>query len=140
MKCRRVSASSGRSHEDLVGGYLFNVRTLVAAEVFSDFLEMAQHLLDNGYKDPAASLTGAVLEDGLRRVCTKHTISTTGDLSSQNTKLGDASVYNRLMQKRVAVWIAVRNHADHGQFSEYTEADVRQMLSGVTELLSAHLG
>lgn len=55
--------------EDLVNGYLFGTRSLIEAEVFSDFLEIAQHLLDSGYKDPAASLAGAVLEDGLRRVC-----------------------------------------------------------------------
>ena len=48
--------------DDIEGGYLQKVETLVSASVFSDFLEMAEHLLDNGYKDPVASLTGAVLE------------------------------------------------------------------------------
>ena len=47
--------------DDIEGGYLQKVENLVSAEVFSDFLEMAEHLLDNGYKDPAASLIGAVL-------------------------------------------------------------------------------
>ena len=48
--------------EDIEGGYLQRVEVLVSASVFSDFLEMAERLLDNGYKDPTASLIGADLE------------------------------------------------------------------------------
>jgi hypothetical protein len=53
--------------EDVEDGYLTDIRTLISAEVFTDFLEMAEHLDDNGYKDPTAYSTGAVLED----VCEK---------------------------------------------------------------------
>ena len=53
--------------EDLEDGFLTDVQTLVSAEVFSDFLAMAGHLLEREYKDPAASLCGAVLEQGLRK-------------------------------------------------------------------------
>ncbi len=35
---------------------------------FTDFLEMAEHLDHNGYKCTTAYLTGAVLEDGLRKL------------------------------------------------------------------------
>ncbi len=47
--------------EDIEGGYLKKLETLVAADIFTDFLEMAEHLVEQGYKDPAASLIGAVL-------------------------------------------------------------------------------
>ena len=30
----------------------------------------------------------------------------------------DTQANSRLVQKRVAVWIALRNHADHSEFSE----------------------
>ena len=52
---------------DIEGGYLDRLETLVSADIFSDFLEMSEHLLEQGYKEPAASLVGAVLEDGLRK-------------------------------------------------------------------------
>jgi hypothetical protein len=39
-------------------GYLATVGQLLRAEVFADFLEMAEHLLSEGYKDPAAVLIG----------------------------------------------------------------------------------
>lgn len=127
--------------EDVELGYLTNVRTLVAAEVFSDFLEMARHLLDAGYIHPAASLIGAVLENGLRQMAaaSKVNVKTSDDLSALDGKLADAEVYSRLIQKRVRVWMDVRNHADHGQFEKITERDVRDMFEGVSSLLSSQM-
>ena len=117
------------------------VEALIAADVFSDFMEMAEHLLDAGYKDPAASLIGAVLERGVRQVASEQGVKlkSRDDLSSLNAKCADAGVYKRLVQKKVQVWIGVRNHADHGEFDEYAESDVREMLNGVRDHLATYL-
>lgn len=122
---------------DLEQGFLTSLKTLVEAEVFSDFLEMADHLIENGYKDSAASLVGAVLEDGLRKVAVRNDVKVQSkdDLQSLNTKLADKAVYSRLTQKRVKVWTDVRNNADHGHFSEYSMEHVREMRNGVGALL-----
>jgi hypothetical protein len=127
--------------EDVAGGYLTKVRTLVAAEVFNDFLEMAEHLLETGYKDAAASLIGAVLEDGLRRLCEQREISVQAkdDVASLSGKLAAKDVYNRLMQKRIQVWSEIRNKADHAQFGEYTIANVQEMHAGVRGFLGEYL-
>ncbi len=129
------------ARDDIEGGYLQKVEALVSASVFSDFLEMAQHLLDNGYKDPAASLTGAVLEDGLRRICGNNNISVkSGDnISSLNQKLADNDVYNRLQQREIEVWNKLRDYADHGHFTEYESDNVKGMLEGVRKFLSDYL-
>jgi len=91
--------------EDVAGGYLTRLKALVAAEVFSEFVEMGEHLLDAGYKDPAASLAGAVLENGLRQIANQHgtKLRAKEDLSSLSSKLAQAGVYNRLTQKKVQV-------------------------------------
>ncbi|MGI8996488.1 MAG: HEPN domain-containing protein [Pyrinomonadaceae bacterium] len=127
--------------EDIEGGYLKRIEALVSADIFTDFLEMAEHLLEKGYKDPAASLVGAVLEDGLRKICAKIsvTVKSQEDISSLNKKLADAQVYNRLMQKKVQVWNDIRNNADHAKFSEYSKDDVKEMLKGVTDFLAQYL-
>src|ERR1035441_7503301 len=39
-------------------GYLATVADLIHAEVFADFLDMAEHLSSEGYKDPAAVVIG----------------------------------------------------------------------------------
>jgi hypothetical protein len=127
--------------EDVEGGYLTDFRTLISAEVFTDFLEMAEHLHDNGYKDPAASLTGAVLEDGLRKIADANGIRLREreDLSSLNGKLVSAGIYNNLMRKKIQVWIDVRNNADHGHFAEYVADDVADMIKGVRSFLADYL-
>ena len=127
--------------EDIEGGYLTDLRTLLSAEVFTDFLEMAEHLHESGYKDPAASLTGAVLEDGLRRVADANglPVKPRDNIAVLNQKIADAQVYSRLVQKKVQVWNDVRNSADHGKFAEYSVKDVAEMLVGVRDFLEDHL-
>jgi hypothetical protein len=127
--------------EDIRGGYLARIESLVSADIFNDFLEMADYLITQGYKDPAASLIGAVLEDGLRRICSLRglKLSSKEDISSLNKKLADANIYNRLTQKKLQVWNDIRNNADHGKFSEYKVGDVNEMLKGVRDFLQQHL-
>ncbi len=122
-------------------GFLVSLSELAAADIFSDFLEMADHLLSQKYKDPAASLIGAVLEDGLRKMILSNgiTLKSSEDISSLNKKLADGNVYNRLMQKKIQVWNDIRNNADHGKFSEYSDQDVKGMLNGVGNFLALHL-
>jgi hypothetical protein len=127
--------------EDLMNGHLFDARLLIEAEVFTEFLEMAQYLLDQGYKDPAASLAGAVLEDGLRRIATSQGLpfKKSDGIDALNNSIAKAGVYNKLMQSKIDSWRQVRNSADHGKFSEYGEGDVRMLVDGVQDLLAAHL-
>ena len=127
--------------EDIEGGYLQKVEAIVSASVFSDFLEMAEHLLGNNYKDPAASLIGAVLEDGLRRICVNNTLPVkAGDnISSLNQKIADNEVYNRLQQREIEVWNKLRDYADHGRFDQYESDNVKDMLAGVQKFLSNYL-
>ncbi len=141
-----ASSLDGATHQlaalrdDMVKGRLSSLRGLVVAEVFSDFLDMAAHLLSNGYKDAAASVTGAVLERGLRDIAAENglKVRSRDDLTSLCNRLAEKAVFNRLMQKNIGVWIAVRNHADHGEFEEYTLDDVRSMHAGVQAFLAQY--
>jgi hypothetical protein len=127
--------------DDIENGFLTNIKELVVAEVFTDFLDIATHLLEAGYKDPAASLVGAVLEDGLRKICEKHGVQVrnSDDIGSLNTKLADKEVYNRLDQKQIQAWKAIRDSADHGKFSEYKAEHVKALLEGVQRFLTENL-
>lgn len=58
--------------EDYVAGYLKSFEELVHADIFSDFLDMADYLLTEGFKDPAAVIIGGVIEEHLRKLC-EHT-------------------------------------------------------------------
>ena len=127
--------------EDVQRGYLETVQQMATAEVFTDFIGQADHLLGNGYYIPAASLAGAVLENGLRSLAEKNDIATRprDDLSALNSKLGAKSVYNRLRQKQVGYWADVRNAADHGKFDDFTQNDVAELVRGVRDFMAEYL-
>jgi hypothetical protein len=131
-----------RAISDIENGYLRKTVNIISAEVFSDFLEISGHLLEQGYKDPAASLCGAVLEDGLRRIVANTdgiTVSARDDLNSLRDKLSGKGVFNNIVRQQITSWTSLRNAADHGQFSEYDDAQVRLMIDGVRTFLAAHL-
>ena len=132
------------AREELAGGWLTTTKGLISAEIFSDFLEMAQHLLDEGYKDPAAVMAGSVLEEHLRQLCQKHDIST--EITRQgrpqpkkadtlNADLTKKQVYNRLDQKQVTAWLDLRNKAAHGKYQDYTKEQVALMLQSLSDFM-----
>lgn len=130
---------------EIEGGWLFSVKKLVSAEIFLDFLEMAEHLLDQSYKDPASVMIGSVLEENLRQLCSINDIETElekGDSFTPkkadrlNSDLAKAEIYTKLDQKAVTMWLDLRNKAAHGKYEEYTEEQVKLMLQGVTEFLA----
>ena len=124
---------------DARAGYLDDLREQVAAAVFTDLLDMAQHLVEESFKDPAASLTGAVLEDSLRRMLVKRGVALRPgvNLNELNDMCVKHGAYGRVAQGQVNGWRVIRNATDHGNFDEYTLADVRSMLQGVRDFLAA---
>ena len=126
------------ARDEVEFGGLRRLEEMVFVDVSTSFLDMARHLHDEGHKDPAALLAGAVLEDGLRRIASAQELS--GDnIKALNDRLVQARVYNRLTYKSVAVWNDLRNRAAHGKFEEYDAALVGQMIDGVETLLERYL-
>ena len=55
--------------DDYEAGFVRDFAEIIHAGVFADFLETAAELLDKGYKDAAAVITGSVLDrSSLKRV------------------------------------------------------------------------
>jgi hypothetical protein len=124
--------------EDYEGGYLFNLRGLVKAEVLSDALEQADELLHAGYKDPACVLAGVSLEIAVKELAARQAMSP-AKLDKMNVDLCKAGVYNLAKQKQVTAWADLRNKAAHGDWVAYSSADVRDMLAGVQRFIADHL-
>lgn len=120
--------------------YLATVQELVHADVFADFLEMAGHLLGEGYKDAAAVLLGGTLEEHLRKLCAKHEVDVLGPrgcprkAGAMNDDLAKVA-YDKLQQKGVTYWLDLRNKAAHGKYDEYTADDVKLMHAGLRDFI-----
>jgi hypothetical protein len=122
--------------------YFQSVTELVHADVFADFLEMANYLLSEGYKDPAATIAGSVLEEHLRKLCAKCGIGIVQDNGKPknsdllNSELAAAQVYLKLDQKSVTAWLDLRNKAAHGKYTEYTKEQVDLALQGLRHFIT----
>lgn len=123
-------------------GYMKRFAELVHAEMFSDFLEMSEYLLTEGFKDPAAVIIGSVLEEHLRQLCTKNglDINASGGKPKKadqlNADLAGQGVYSKLDQKSVTGWLDLRNKAAHGKFDEYTKDQVTILLTSVQNFMT----
>ncbi len=123
----------------------------IHSDMFSDFLEMAEYLIeDEGLKDPAAVLAGGVLEQHVRKLCDKAAppIPTTfpdasgkdcpKKLDTMNTDLKKANIYGSNEQKQVTAWAAIRNSAAHAKYNEYTADQVKLMIQGLRQFLQTY--
>ena len=125
--------------EDFEGGYLSSIRSIVQAELFDSELDQARELVAKGFIVPAAVVAGVVLETTLRELCRLQSLPL-GKLDGMNAELAKASVYNKLVQKRVTALAAIRNAAAHGQSDQFTAQDTHDMIRDVERLVREHLG
>ncbi len=129
---------------DIANGYMRSAIELVHAAVFSDFLDMAEHLLSSGYKDAAAVIIGSTLEEHLRKLAEKSGVAVVEasgkPLKSDvvNAGLVKADAYNTLQQKGVTAWLGLRNDAAHGHYDRYDERQVASLLRDVRDFMIRH--
>jgi len=136
-----INAAKG----ELAGGWIRTTRGLVSAEIFGDFLEMADHLVSEHYKDAAAVIAGSSLEEHLRQIAQTLGVPTTvakgGDFvpkkaDTLNADLAGATAYSKLDQKSITAWLDLRNKAAHGRYGEYDEVQVRLMIEGIRQFVA----
>jgi hypothetical protein len=124
---------------DYKGGFLTDLRLEIWSEVECDFLSQADRLLKEQFKDPAAMIIGAVLEDSLKQLCKKYSVPEGSSIESMNAPLKQAGAYTLTVQKQVTGWADIRNNADHARFNQYELPQVKLMYQGVTDFIAKYL-
>lgn len=138
-----VMGSLDAFYHDLKSGYLKTLSELIHAELFSDFLEMSEYLLKEGYKDAAAVIAGSTLEEHLRKLCEKNEIAVEIEISSgkfkpkkaerMNSDLYKQNIYSKLELKQVTTWLEIRNNAAHAHYDKYNEKQVELLIMGLKD-------
>ncbi len=126
---------------DFDRGLLLDLKALIHAEALGDLLEQAESLLSSGYYVPAASLAGALLEDGLRKLCDARgvTYPPKTKIDPLNSSLAKAGVYDKLVQKQITALADIRNNADHGHLDKFKVEDVDDMVKWTRRFLADYL-
>lgn len=130
--------------DEIEKGWLNTTRGLISADIFGDLIEMAEHLLEENYKDPAAVLIGSALEQHLKMLAIDNKVETTYENKGKqvpkkadvlNADLVKANVYTKIDQKSITSWLGIRNDAAHGKFDEYNKEQVQFMIIAVSEFM-----
>jgi hypothetical protein len=148
MKVPYVLGALKALRHDVASGYLIGVQELIHADIFADFLEMAEYLLNEGYKDAAAVIIGGVLEEHMRKLCVKNGIPTESTdskgtlkpkkVETMNSELAAATIYSKGDQKSITAWYDLRTNAAHGYYGKYTPEQVTLLLQSVRDFLTRY--
>ncbi len=112
---------------------------LVHANLFSDFLDMADHFLSQGHRVPAATVAGGVLEEHLRKLSARFALALgpNATINPMNDELKKANAYGLNEHKQVTAWAGIRNSAAHLKPDEFTAEQVRLMIDGIRHFIGA---
>lgn len=107
--------------EDYEAGQLSHLPAMIQGDTFQDFLEMAEHLLENHYSDAALITAVGVLEQHVRKFAAYRGV----EVKSADSGPPKASAVNDALAKtyrsaadhdRVSVWLKMRNLPAHGAY------------------------
>ena len=139
---RKIGVAN-RLLSDIENGYLTSFEEIIHGDIFADYVEMADHLEEKGYKDPAAVVAGSTLEVHLRQLCKKHGVAAESNGKMKKTQtlnqdLAQAGAYTKSYQKSITAWLAIRNNAAHGEYKEYTKDQVKLLIAGIRDFINRH--
>ncbi|PQO42042.1 DUF4145 domain-containing protein [Blastopirellula marina] len=127
------------ARDDYENGFLFDLKALVNAEVFSDELEQAEYFLQGNHRVPAAVVSGTVLEATLRALCDRNGIEKATSVNRMNDDLTKAAVYNKMMHDQIQAWAKIRNSAAHGYPDEFNDIQVKLMIDGIRDFITRQM-
>jgi hypothetical protein len=124
---------------DYEGGYIFNLEQSVSGDILGDFVKLAKASLQDGYKDVAAVLACAALEDALKRYARENGLvvdnkvmqEVVGALKSKGLVKGAQKTLLDTMPK-------IRDYAMHANWDKIIEADVGSVIGYVEQFLLSH--
>jgi hypothetical protein len=123
-------------------GPVARVEELVAAEIFTDLLGIAEKLVRQGRLAAGVTVACSVLEDVMRRSARHRQIAireNVDDLTALNAKMSAAGVYGSMLQKRIDEWAAMRSRAEAGEIESEVRGQADALLKGVRDFVNDHL-
>lgn len=116
---------------------LYEIATLVQADLLDNEIEAARTLLKNGYTRAAGAVAGVVLESHLKAVCSNHVIKTSKSnptISTLNDSLKDNAVIDVSQWRFIQHLGDIRNLCDHKKQTDPTKDQVQDLIDGVAKV------
>lgn len=118
---------------------LSDVQAGLSASDFDNFLEHAQEYHRLKRKIEASVIASAVLEDSIKRIMQTRGLNPSRSLEEGLNALKSAGVFSANETKKMKYFSGIRNSALHASWDEFDLADVGNLISGVKDIVDAHL-
>jgi hypothetical protein len=124
---------------DFEGGYLFRLDAQISGEVFGDFVGLAKTALRDGWKDVAAVLACAALEDALKRLARLNGVNVDDEaMQSVVGALKAKGLVSGAQKSLLDTMPKIRDYAMHANWNKITAQDVGSVIGFVEQLLLTH--
>jgi hypothetical protein len=120
---------------------LYDIRTLIQADLFDEELDVARELLKKGFCRAAGAIAGVVFEGHLKQVCADHrlAIPVRSTISVANDKLKSVDVIDQSQWRFNQHLGDLRNLCDHkdssGGSQEPKREQIEDLIAGVAKVI-----
>lgn len=117
---------------------LYDIRTLVQADVFDSEVEAARELAKNGYLRAAGAICGVLIEAHLHQVIGSRLIKFSKKnpgISDLSNALKEAGIIDTAQWRFIQHLADIRNLCDHKKASEPTKSQIQDLLDGTAKIL-----
>ena len=126
------------SCENAIDGILFNLRSVMQADLFESELEQARVLNKNGFHRAAGALAGVVLEGHLKDIAMKKNVSPSKknpSISDFNESLKNADLIEIKDWRFIQHLADIRNLCDHKKTREPERNEIDDLIAGVDKVI-----
>lgn len=121
---------------DYKGGYIFSYQAIIAGEVYGDFIILAKNALAEGFKDVAAVLACAALEDALKRFAQLNELEVSEKVMQEVVSaLKSKGLVGGAQKSLLDAMPKIRDYAMHANWEKITQQDVGSVIGFVEQLL-----
>lgn len=126
--------------DEAAHGLLRRLEDVVVATAFDDFLDHAEAFHKGNKAREAGVLAAIVLEDTIKRIASKNSVSASGlSLEQLIDELVKVGVFTPVKAKRVKAYAGVRNPALHAEWDKFDIRDAGELIFGTRELIDNFL-
>jgi hypothetical protein len=121
---------------DYLGGYTFTLEAAISGEIFGDFVGLAKKAMADGYKNVAAVLSCAALEDALKRYAARHNLAV-DDKAMQEvvSALKSQGLVSGAQKTLLDTMPKIRDYAMHANWSKIQSEDVSSVIGFIEQFL-----
>ena len=116
---------------------IYNIQTILQADIFDSEIDSAKHLLKNGFLRAAGAMCGVIIEKHFSIVCKNRNI----DIKKKNPTIADYNdalkdvAYDTIEWRKIQRLADLRNLCDHNKDREPTREEIEELVSGTEKII-----